>query len=63
MHPDFVCRLMEYNCSILFDSFTSNSQFQNNFCVRSTSVSRSFCSALTFALETREGTQEEVSFF
>ncbi|ONI17468.1 hypothetical protein PRUPE_3G161000 [Prunus persica] len=35
--------------------------FQNNFRVRSTSVSKSFYSALTFALETHEGTQEEIA--
>ncbi|KAL5537945.1 hypothetical protein UlMin_045126, partial [Ulmus minor] len=36
--------------------------FQNNFHVRSsTNVSRSFSSALTFALETREGTSEEIA--
>ncbi|XP_062003363.1 DNA repair protein RAD4 isoform X1 [Rosa rugosa] len=35
--------------------------FQNNFRVRTTSVRRSFHSALNFALETREGTQEEIA--
>ncbi|XP_004289443.1 PREDICTED: DNA repair protein complementing XP-C cells homolog [Fragaria vesca subsp. vesca] len=35
--------------------------FQNNFRVRTTSVRRSFHLALNFALETREGTQEEIA--
>ncbi|KAL6225771.1 hypothetical protein ACLB2K_004620 [Fragaria x ananassa] len=36
--------------------------FQSNFRVRTTSVRRSFHLALNFALETLEGTQEEMSF-
>lgn len=56
------CRL-SYDCSIFVGSFTYNLQFQSNFRVRSTSVSRPFSSGLNFALETHEGTQEEVSFF
>ncbi|XP_009334424.2 DNA repair protein RAD4 [Pyrus x bretschneideri] len=35
--------------------------FQSNFRVRSTSVSRPFSSGLKFALETHEGTQEEIA--
>lgn len=47
---------------VLFDAL-HNLQFHSNFRIRSpSSTERSFDSALAFALETREGTAEEVAF-
>lgn len=53
---------MFYDLACLFDTFTKNLQFRDNFRIKSlTDVERSFHSALAFALETREGTLEEVA--